>query len=161
MEKTRQIVKMKSIGYFSVLFLLGLFGCGPKDISPHAIQPEVDTCAVCHMSIVDEAYAAQTVYTNGDYKVFDDLGCMVQYAVEQQTADVGANYVKDAETAEWLQADQATFVYQPDFWTPMSYGVLAFATPQKAEAYIDREGKGKMLKQSDLQQHEWGVHDHE
>jgi copper chaperone NosL len=158
MEKNRQLMTAKNLAYLSICLMIGLSGCGINDNAPRPLNPEVDTCAVCHMSIVDEEYAAQTVFANGDYEVFDDLGCMVQYAVQQQTANVGANYVKDAKTDEWLDANKATYVYHPDFWTPMSYGVLAFATSQQAEAYIESKGKGTMMKQEDLQQHKWGVH---
>ncbi|WP_243290367.1 nitrous oxide reductase accessory protein NosL [Bacillus sp. FJAT-47783] len=139
--------------------LISVAGCGKEDFSPRVINPEVDTCVVCNMSIVHEEYAAQAVLTNGDKLIFDDVGCLAQFAIERQKGEIGASYVKEYETDEWIDSNQAFYVYHPDFWTPMSYGVLAFSTKQKAEEFIDKEGKGTLLTPEELKKHKWGVHD--
>ncbi|MEL3971720.1 nitrous oxide reductase accessory protein NosL [Rossellomorea oryzaecorticis] len=153
MEKNR-IIMMIILGFMSI----GTAGCGSADMSPRAIQPEVDTCEVCNMSIAHDEFAAQAVTEKGDHLMFDDIGCLVQY---EGTKEIGAHYIKEHATNEWIDADKALYVYHKDFWTPMSYGVLAFTTREDAEAFIEQEGKGELLKAGDLKEHEWGVHSHE
>ncbi|MCC5803597.1 nitrous oxide reductase accessory protein NosL [Rossellomorea vietnamensis] len=160
MEKIKQ---SRRVILISLMIGIGLMisGCGKADLSPREINPEVDTCVVCNMSIVHEDYAAQAVLSNGDKLIFDDVGCLVQYAIDQQEDAIGASYVKEYETEEWIDSTKAFYVYHQDFWTPMSYGVLAFSTKDKAEAFIDKEGKGTLMTPEDLKDHKWGVHPHE
>ena len=62
-----------------VITVLLLQGCGAKEFIPREIVAETDVCKVCNMSIVHEEYAGQVALSNGDYEMFDDLGCLVQY----------------------------------------------------------------------------------
>ncbi|BCB04205.1 nitrous oxide reductase accessory protein NosL [Bacillus sp. KH172YL63] len=160
MEKIKWLKWMSLTSIIACIWIIGA-GCGKKDMSPRDINPEVDTCIVCNMSIVHEDYAAQAVLANGDKLIFDDIGCLVQYAIEQQEDAVGASYVKEYETDKWIDSNTAYFVYDQEFWTPMSYGVLAFSTKNGAEAFMKEEGKGKLMTPEDLSEHEWGVHAHE
>ncbi|WP_017378599.1 nitrous oxide reductase accessory protein NosL [Paenisporosarcina sp. TG-14] len=157
MEKNVLLIRT-FIPFCTLCVVLILSGCGSKDMSPRAIQPEVDTCAVCNMSITHEEFAAQAILTNGDKLIFDDLGCLVQYVLDKQESEIGASYIKDYESNEWIDTTKASFVYHKDFWTPMTYGVLAFESEQRAVQFIKNEGQGKLLTQQDLQEHKWGVH---
>lgn len=140
--------------------VLLLAGCSEKSYEPHAINEETDVCEICNMSIVHSDFAGQIIEKNGDYEVYDDIGCLVEKLVrdEQGPDDVGAAFIKDAETNEWINVFEATYVYDKSFWTPMNYGVLVFEKVADAEAYQATAGVGKLLSYADLQSFEWGIH---
>lgn len=48
------------------------------------------------MSIVHNAYAGQIALKNGDYEIFDDIGCLMEYIVSNGDEEIGAAYIKDA-----------------------------------------------------------------
>ena len=95
---------------------------------------------------------------NGDYEIFDDLGCLVEYMKDMDEDDLGKAFIKDESGKKWLDVKTASYVYDKDIWTPMSYGVIAFQTKDEAEKYIAKEGKGELLSYSDLDTFKWGVH---
>ncbi len=140
------------------LFLLS--GCGKESsYEPVEIDPEVDVCEICNMSLTEEDYAAELLTKDGDVFLFDDLGCMMQFVLEEKRADedrIAKQYVKDAELGGWIELETASFAYDPEFWTPMAYGVLAFETEEGAEAHIEQAGRGELLTYSQLKGHDWG-----
>ncbi len=137
------------------LVLTMLAGCG-ANYEPRAIEPEVDVCEVCNMSIVHEDYATEVILHNGDYHIFDDIGCMVEYK-NNTDEDIEVSYVKDMESDEWITSEEATYVYDAAAWTPMSYGVLSFEQQQDAQSYIEKEGTGELMSAEDLKTHHWDV----
>jgi len=143
-----------------VLFaaVLSLQACSNKDFKPRGIVSETDVCKVCNMSIVHEEYAGQIALSNGDYEMFDDLGCLIEYMKNLNKGDVGKAFIKDEGEKNWVDVKTASYVYDKDIWTPMSYGVIAFESKDSAQQYIDREGKGQLLSYSDLDSFKWGVH---
>lgn len=46
------------------------------------------------MSIVHNEYAGQIVLKNGDYEIFDDIGCLLDYLELNGENEVGAAYIK-------------------------------------------------------------------
>ncbi|WLR50405.1 nitrous oxide reductase accessory protein NosL [Bacillus tianshenii] len=145
------------------LFLLGailllMSGCGKeKEVQPREIKPEVDACVVCQMSIVHTDFATQIVEQNGESHIFDDLGCMMEYMEKQiDEEDVAGAFVKDLEDGDWIKMNEAVYVYDEEFWTPMAYGVVSFSSKEKAEAYIAEQKKGKLLQYEDLKTFDWG-----
>ncbi|KOO49135.1 nitrous oxide reductase accessory protein NosL [Viridibacillus arvi] len=141
---------------FSAVLLLQ--ACSNKDFKPRGIVSETDVCKVCNMSIVHEEYAGQIALSNGDYEMFDDLGCLIEYMKNLNKGDVGKAFIKDEGENNWVDVKTASYVYDKDIWTPMSYGVIAFESKDSAQQYIDKEGKGKLLSYSDLDSFKWGVH---
>lgn len=148
---------MKRIIVFTLSFFL-LSGCA-ANYEPRAIQPEVDVCDVCNMSIVHEDYATEVILENGDYHIFDDIGCMYDYLAHTDDA-IEVSYVKDLTTDDWVKSEDAFYVYDSSAWTPMSYGVLSFKDEQDALSYIDNED-GELLSVDDLQIHHWDVVNYE
>ncbi|WLR41225.1 nitrous oxide reductase accessory protein NosL [Bacillus carboniphilus] len=148
--------KFKLTLFFMLVFFVS--GCSEQDYSPKEIKKEVDVCLVCNMSIVHEGYEAQVVLANKDHLMYDDIGCLVQDVLQKEDNEIGASYVKEYGTNEWIEVSDAFYVFDPVLWTPMSYGVVAFSTKEAADQFINQEGKGKLLSFDDLQQHEWGVH---
>lgn len=149
---------MKRLIIYSIGFLF-LTGCS-ANYEPRAIQPEVDVCDVCNMSIVHEHYATEVILENGDDLIFDDIGCMYEYMTET-TDKIEISYVKDIESDDWVKSEEAFYVYDASAWTPMAYGVLSFKEEKDALAYIEKEGSGSQYTVNDLENHKWIVSNHE
>lgn len=139
--------------------LLFLAGCGVS-YEPRAIQPEVDVCEVCNMSIVHENYATEVVLKNGDVHIFDDIGCMYDYMAETED-QIEVSYVKDILSDDWVKSEDAFYVYDAAAWTPMAYGVLSFKEEKDALSTIEKEGSGRQYTLNDLINHKWVVVNHE
>lgn len=133
-------------------------GCSEKTFKPRDIVNETDVCKVCNMSIVHNEYAGQIALKNGDYEMFDDIGCLIEYIAANGDEEVGAAFIKDAKENKWIDVSKATFVYNKDYWTPMNYGVLAFETQEAAQSWMAIEGKGQVLTYEDLSDFNWGIH---
>lgn len=122
------------------LMLAGLVACArPSGPRPPDIAYGKDPCANCGMLINDPRFAAAYVTRNGQARLFDDIGCMIDY-YRDHPEDVAAFYVRDFEGGEWIEADRAVLVLAPDVPTPMGYGLLAFATRDRAEAFARDHG---------------------
>lgn len=137
-----------------------LTACGEKTYEPRDINAETDVCYMCNMSITHEQYAGQIVKKNNDVVVFDDIGCLMEYIEEYGDAEVGAAFIRDHNSSTWLNVTEASYVYSPDYWTPMNFGVLAFADENAAKTYA-AEQAGELLAYADLETFNWGVHTHE
>ncbi|MFF5996641.1 nitrous oxide reductase accessory protein NosL [Lysinibacillus sp. KU-BSD001] len=144
--------------WFILMAVLLLVGCSEKAYEPKEVNPETDICKVCNMSIAHEDYAAQLVFKNGDYEMFDDIGCLMEFLEGTEESEVGAMFMKDMTDNEWVDVKTATYIYSKDYWTPMNYGVLAFKTKEEAEQYMASEGDGELLAFDDLKTFNWGVH---
>ena len=144
----------------TVIAVLFLTGCGDKEYNPKEISAETDVCEVCNMTIAHMDYAGQIVFKNNDHLVFDDLGCLMEYIIDNGEGDIGAAYIKDESTNEWINVKNAVYIYDANYWTPMNYGVLAFAKQESADAYMNENGQGKQLAYKDLFTFEWGIHTH-
>ncbi|MCP1144849.1 nitrous oxide reductase accessory protein NosL [Lysinibacillus endophyticus] len=143
-----------------LLFVFLLTACGDKAYKPREINPETDVCHICNMSVTSIDYAAQVVLKNNDIVVFDDLGCLMEYIKQNGEQEIGAAYIRDMNSSNWLDIKDASYVYSADYWTPMNYGVLAFASEQEAKEYM-KENPGKIVPYENLLTFNWGVHEHE
>lgn len=144
----------------SVLFIIVILaGCsGNQSFEPVEIDPEVDVCEVCNMSLSHDAYATQLFSKDGDVFLFDDIGCMFEYVDKDKEIDkdqIEVEYVRDLDNGEWIQIEKAYFVYNPDVWTPMANGVVSFGSKESADAFVEKEG-GEVLNYEQLLEHKWG-----
>lgn len=130
---------------------------------PEAINPDTDVCDVCAMAVADDQYATQIVLTNDRSLKFDDIGCLYGWIEENGEDEIGAKYVRDFHSEEWIVIDDATYVFGEEIETPMAYGVISFKDAAEAEAYIEEHGHGEILSASDLSDHKWEMmmHDHD
>ncbi|WP_107951423.1 nitrous oxide reductase accessory protein NosL [Lysinibacillus parviboronicapiens] len=135
-----------------------LVGCGDKTYVPREIVGETDVCKICNMSIVHNEYVGQIALKNGDFEMFDDLGCLMEYIKANGENEIGAAFIKDANNDEWIDVFKATFIYNKEYWTPMNYGVLAFKTKDAAVDWMALKGEGQVLVYQDLQNFNWGIH---
>ncbi|MEW6622174.1 MAG: nitrous oxide reductase accessory protein NosL [Bacillota bacterium] len=128
----------------AVLILICFFmlGCssGAGDTSPRSIDPTLDICPVCRMSIVDMHFAAQVINSKKQVESFDDIGCLALYLkrMEPDWKTQGLTiYVKDFNTMEWVLAEEATYTHGR-IDTPMSFGIVAFSTSEAAGEFAAR-----------------------
>lgn len=147
--------------FILMLILLSVMaGCGSEQsYEPEEINPDIDACLVCNMSVAHVDYATQVILKDGTVHKFDDIGCMVEYLNgEGKDEVVEKKYVRDVETSEWIELEEAAFAYHEEFWTPMAYGVLSFSSKEKAESYIASEGHGELMSLDDVMNHDWDGH---
>ncbi len=119
------------------LFVLAVtcFACGSSIIDLDAV-PEIrvgeDICDECGMIISEEVYSSAYRLTDGEQKVFDDIGDMaVHYRLHDD--DVAAFWVHDFNSVEWIRAEDAFFVASNDLVTPMGHGIAAFTDHASAQ----------------------------
>ncbi|MBT2688457.1 nitrous oxide reductase accessory protein NosL [Bacillus sp. ISL-47] len=146
---------------FAMLLAAALLsGCGKEQtFEPEEINPEIDVCEICNMSIAHEHYATEVISTNGDVYKFDDIGCMADFVEKGETIsaeEIAKQYVRDSESGEWVELKDAYHAFHPDFWTPMANGVVTFRDQEGAEAYIGQQGMGELYNYKKLQEHKWG-----
>ncbi|WP_409340596.1 nitrous oxide reductase accessory protein NosL [Paenibacillus sp. MBLB4367] len=147
----------KSLLIFTILSLLIalISGCGEKTYKPVAINEETDKCEICNMQVKDDAFAVQLTTKEGKTYKFDDLGCMNEWKQKNGTVSIGASFVRDFNNKEWIDYDDAAYVYDPSLKSPMAYGIYSFKDQKSAQAFIDEQKKGKLLTASDLKNHSW------
>ncbi|HZW67000.1 MAG TPA: nitrous oxide reductase accessory protein NosL, partial [Pseudogracilibacillus sp.] len=75
---------------------------------------ENDVCEVCAMAVPDNQHAAQIVLTNDRSIKFDDIGCMHGWIDENGEDEIGTAFVRDFNTEEWFDFEEATFVYDEE-----------------------------------------------
>ncbi len=118
--------------------------CGdkPKE-GPAEIYYGEDICERCKMIISEKDFAAQYKLSNGKYVKFDDLGCLFYY-MEEEKESISNIYVVDYGSKEWIDGQEAYYVWSEKITTPMGHGILAVKNAQDAQV-LAREEKGKYL----------------
>ncbi|GMB08275.1 nitrous oxide reductase accessory protein NosL [Thermolongibacillus altinsuensis] len=143
--------------FLFICILLMLTACQREQAyEPEEINPDIDVCMICNMSITAENYATEAILKDGTVHKFDDIGCMFEFMKQEDKENIAKLYVRDIETSEWIELEKAFFAYDRDYWTPMNYGVVSFASEENAKKYIEKEGKGQLWTYDQLLQHKWG-----
>lgn len=155
--KKKMKTKRFGTGIFIVVILLLASACGAKEYKPQAINEETDKCVICNMAVKDDPYATQIILTDGQSLKFDDIGCMNEWKVQNGSEGVGAEFVRDHNSGDWIKYEKAFYAYDSAYITPMAYGVIAFEDKASAQAYITEQGMGKLLSSEELAEHKWEV----
>lgn len=151
MKSYKQVAGLLSIAGLS----LALGACSSASAEPFEIKWGETECEVCKMKIMDKQFAAEAIMENEKGYAFDDIGCLMRdWYPEQKEEDIAAMYVKDFNTKDWVELDEAMFVYDKESKTPMAYNILSFAKEADAEAYIEENG-GEMMDFEQLKDHSW------
>ncbi|WP_321284021.1 nitrous oxide reductase accessory protein NosL [Exiguobacterium profundum] len=151
MKSYKQVAGLLSIAGLS----LALGACSSASAEPFEIKWGETECEVCKMKIMDKQFAAEAIMENEKGYAFDDIGCLMRdWYPEQKEEDIAAMYVKDFNTKDWVELDEAMFVYDKESKTPMAYNILSFAKEADAEAYIEENG-GDMMGFEQLKDHSW------
>ena len=131
------------------------------EYKPEDINPDTDVCEICAMAIADDQHATQIILKNHRSLKFDDLGCMYEWIEENGEDDIGAKFVRDFHTEEWVLLEDATYVFDEAIDTPMAYGIISFEDEADAESYIKENEHGDILTVNDLDDHKWEMMDHD
>jgi copper chaperone NosL len=135
-----------------ICLLLIATSCGNRSLRPVEIEA-ADMCAQCKMAISEKQYAAEMADMDGNLMKFDNIDCMVRYAVSHGLKDkVAAWFVMDSDGREWLDANQAFLVKSTSIPGPMGSGVLAVKDSAAAEDLAHRFS-GRVLRFEDLVRH--------
>lgn len=146
----------KLITLMSALFIVLLTACSGTTITPDT-PPEIvygeDVCDQCGMIISDERFAASVVIETApsefEHRIFDDIGGMFEFVMENNDIEIASYYVHDYSSREWLDARDAYFVKSDGLLTPMSFGLVACAQQVDAEV-LAREWNGDVLTFTEL-----------
>ncbi|GIQ65954.1 hypothetical protein PACILC2_45220 [Paenibacillus cisolokensis] len=149
----------KKFGMLAVLIgvIVLLAACGGEKYEPQAINEETDVCVICKMAIKDDQFATQIVTKDGQSLKFDDIGCLNTWKTENGTDTIGAAFVRDYNSKQWIRYEKAYYAYDSSYKTPMAYGIVSFEKEADAKAYIDEQGKGKLMTADELANHSWEV----
>jgi hypothetical protein len=96
---------------------------------PAAVAYGKDTCGYCLMILSEPGFAAAAREADGTTRLFDDIGCLVEWLqVHGRTGEgLPELWVEEHATGEWLPLAEVVLVKSPSFGTPMTYGILAVA----------------------------------
>ena len=122
-----------------LIFGVSILGCGvsPEPNSPPEIYYGEDVCVECGMIINEPKYAAAYYTSDGEAKIFDDLGGLCIHYLENE--DEAANiWAHDYGTEEWINAVDATFVVADQIYTPMAFGFVAFKEDAVAVEFAEK-----------------------
>ena len=126
-------------------------GASQKAPGPVPLDPAIDICAKCGMSVKDLGYTAELIADNGKVYKFDDLGCLLAYQKDNPSVVAAARYVQDAGSHVWVALESAFYVVSKDLATPMGYGIHAFAKKADAQEFASvRKDKPKVVGLADL-----------
>lgn len=150
-------MKKNAVLYLMVVVIaLGVItACGKTEYKPAAIKEGVDKCEICQMLIKDDQYATQIILKDQKPLKFDDLGDLYVWLNKNGRDKVGAAFVRDYYSKEWILLDQAVYVYDKSVKTPMSFGVVSFAKETDADKFIQETGAGKKMTAKELDSHDW------
>jgi len=120
-----------------LLSILAACGPGQAQVQPPEIRQGETECLECRMIISDPRFASG--YTHGaqggryESLPFDDIGDMLIHAGKHPEHDIVAYWVHDYHTEEWIDAEQAFYVFSSQLVTPMAQGTAAVDSREKAE----------------------------
>lgn len=141
-------------GIFLVLSIwLAACGQGQAEVKPPEIRYGETECLACRMIINDPRFASGYTHeiSKGRYEgvPFDDIGDMLTYADGHPDHNIAAYWVHDYYTEEWLDAQDAFFVFSHQLETPMAQGTAATDSRTEAEE-LAAEYQGQVLDWEDL-----------
>ncbi|MDX2120056.1 MAG: nitrous oxide reductase accessory protein NosL [Gemmatimonadota bacterium] len=115
-------------------------GCGPA--GPRSLALGVESCAHCHMTIMEERFSAQAITETGKVFAFDDVGCLASW-LAGSPPPVASLWVWSTVPGEgWLQAEQAAYVRSDSLRTPMRSGLAAVMPGTSADSLAAALGGG-------------------
>ena len=131
--------------------LFSIISCkNESEIRPVKILYGQDICERCKMIISEKAYSAEYILPDGEARKFDDIGCMIHFQNEEESNrdKILAQYVRDYNTGDWIDATTAHFVWSKTIITPMGHGLAAFKDEASART-LARKVDGTVLSNLD------------
>lgn len=129
-----------------VIVALLLTACG-ANANAEPVPPKIhygeDICEFCGMIVSEERYAAGYITAEGQERIFDDIGDMVQSRL-QKPDEAKAIFVHDYDEHTWIKAETAYYALSENLPTPMLSGLAAFASAERAKEFAG-ESKGQIF----------------
>ncbi|MBL8977682.1 MAG: nitrous oxide reductase accessory protein NosL [Gemmatimonadetes bacterium] len=120
--------RLASVG----LAILLAAGCGPA--GPRALVLGAESCAHCHMTIMDTRFSAQAITETGKVFVFDDVGCLASW-LAASPPPMASLWVWSTIPGEgWLPAERAVYARSDTLRTPMRSGLAAVSPGAAADS---------------------------
>jgi len=132
-----------------IILHLPLSGC---KTDPEPINYGHDECEFCRMLITDKRYGSEIVTDKGKVLKFDEVGCMIEYAmVKNFIGDANQKFlVTDfASPGPFMDANSAFYVENENFRSPMGLNVSAFNSEISRQKFISESG-GSILNWVDV-----------
>lgn len=123
----------------ALLLLLPLAACDGGD-GPAPLDTKYEACAWCRMSVSDARFAAQLTAPGREPKFFDDLGCLRDWLKASRESAPWTAWAADHRTKEWSRLANAVVARSAAVQTPMSSGLLAWASAASRDADPDALG---------------------
>ena len=124
-------------------------GCfGATEDRPPSLRLGEEACDRCRMLINDDRFAAALAMADGEKRIFDEIGCLLEYQAAN-TAPVRRYWVRCYRSSQWLDAQQAFFVHSLQLHTPMGCGLAAVPTFAEARELAD-ELHGRIVRFDEL-----------
>jgi copper chaperone NosL len=134
---------------FLSILLFTLLGCKSGS---EPINYGNDECEFCRMQISDNRYGSEIVTDKGKVFKFDEVGCMIEYAlVKNFIGDTNQKFlVTDFAAPEtFINAKDAFFVQNDNFRSPMGSNVSAFDSEISRQKFVAESG-GSLLNWVDV-----------
>ena len=134
----------------SIIIISLILGSCSKQIK--VIDYGKDECDYCKMLIEDNRFGCVLTTGDGNQLKFDDVGCMISYALVKNTLD-SANQ-KFSVTVftmpdTFVDAKKAYFIHNDNIGSPMGYNVMAFDRDDSSKEFIGENG-GEEMKWDDV-----------
>ena len=141
--------RIKTVLLLLIILLLILSGC---KAGPEPINYGHDECEFCRMLITDNRYGSEIVTDKGKVFKFDEVGCMIEYAIVKNfIGDANQKFlVTDFANPETLiDATDAFFVQNDNFRSPMGSNVMAYDSEISRQKFVAESG-GSLLNWVDV-----------
>jgi copper chaperone NosL len=128
--------------------VLGVVFWPQERSGPEPIAYGRDVCAQCRMHLSQPGFAGELRDRKGVLSKYDDIGCLLQ-AMKAQRGEMPEAWVEDHRNGELVPLLTATLVRGSTVATPMGYGIVAFAEPAAAQAFV-AERRGEIVALEEL-----------
>lgn len=124
---------MKTIAIACVT-LLTLISCGSYEAKPLKINS--DSCDFCKMTISNGKFGAELITKKGRYYKFDDLTCMIQFAISNTVVSYQSFLVNDyLKDNTLIPAETAHFIKGGKINSPMRGNIAAFSSAKEQNEF--------------------------
>ena len=141
-------------------FALCLQSCSPDRDAPIRADAKSGYCPVCYMKVqADDEWATEIHYSDGTKLMFESPGDMLAFytapdkykvtAAQKNRANITKILLKDYQTKDQIDGQEAKLVYKSKVEGPMGPDFLAFNKRTDAEAFVATNG-GKIIALNDV-----------
>lgn len=151
--------------FFLLAFLLLPFSfclqsCSPDKDAPIKADAKSGYCPVCHMKVqAGDEWATEIHYSDGTKLMFESPGDMLAFytapdkykvtGAQKDRANITKILLKDYQTRDQIDGQQAKLVYKSKVEGPMGPDFLAFNRRTDAEAFVAANG-GSIIALNDV-----------